>query len=42
MTTQKTKYINFYDFLKEQNAEYEIPIDEKINVSTKIDEDENS
>ena len=42
MSKQNTKYINFYDFLKEQNAEYEIPIDEKINVSTKIDEDENS
>lgn len=39
MTTQKTKYINFYDFLKEQNAEYEIPIDEKINVTTKIEEE---
>jgi hypothetical protein len=39
MSTQTNKYINFYDFLKEQNAEYEIPLDEKINVTTKIEEE---
>ncbi len=35
------KYVNFYDFLKEQNAEYEIPLTEQIDVSTiPVDDEE--
>lgn len=38
----QSKYVNFYDFLKSQNSEYEIPLALEEETQTPVDNESNT